>query len=139
MRASVFLRRLSPPRLCTSRQYTIARPIEPLTLSCSSPLIDHTQCPPSRLSSLCIPPTDFLLYPSFLSQNEHDILLESAVKRLDASGSAEDRQARKKYKREHGLVKAKGLLSDEAYGFSDAHFDQVCVPLLCTHLCTNSS
>lgn len=26
-------------------------------------------------------------------------------------------------------MKAKGLLPDEAYGFSEAHFDQVCVPL----------
>lgn len=106
---------------------TAAAAARSIDLSTPSPLIDLSQCPSTLLTQLQVQPTELLLYPNVFNQTEQDLLVQAALARLDASLSSEDRAARRAYKRRHGLAKAQGLLPDAAYGFSQSHFDEVCV------------
>lgn len=96
-----------------------------LDLSSCSPWIDTSSCPASLLGRLGVQSIDLQLYPSFLNASEQETLVQAALSRLDASLSVEDRQARREWKKRHGMQKHKGVLPDEAYGWREQHFDKV--------------
>lgn len=76
------------PRILTRRLATA--PLPALTLRSPSPLLRPLH-PPAAAPA----PDDFVLYPSFLSEDEQDVLVRMALSKLSRSRAGAARRARR--------------------------------------------